>query len=535
MSFLIVDALGCGRGRRLATLDVIGSGPRIIAGVLEKHDLSVRVLPYSVISSNPNVLRKFNFLLVSAMSVDFPAVRRVKGLWDKSSKGLAIVGGPIASDPYDAIVRAGFPLAVIGEGEAVLEELLPYVLEGKLSRDVLSKIRGIAFSTDNSFQVNQLRPVMSRDKLNSYLPSIRAVKEYPNFFACRVYVEVVRGCSNYHRTTYSLLDGRRCVDCDSCRSGSFEERYNCPVDIPPGCGYCSVPSLFGPARSKSMNLIVSEIDGLIKLGVRRIVLSGSDFLDYGRDLLVDPKPLTDPRYPPPNVDMIEELLSSIQDVVMEAKRKVFIGIENVKPCLVSDEVARLLGRYLRGSPVHIGCETGSMKHAYELGRPSSPDEVIRAVRILKRYGLRPYLYFIHGLPGQNLETANATIRVMEKAVSIGVEKITVYRFQPLPMSAFGNFSRAPPAYKDPVSFMIWDTARRLNAKLKKKLVGRVVEAIVVRHVSRRASLIAYPFKHGPVIYVKGFFRVKENLIGKIVKIRVTRVVSDRAVEGVILE
>jgi len=535
MSFLIVDALGCGKGRRLATLDVIGSGPRIIAGVLEKHGFNVRVIHYNTLISNPSVLRDFDFLLVSAMSVDFPAVRRIKSLWDKFSRGLAIIGGPIASDPYDAIVRAGFPLAVIGEGEETLEELLPYILKGELSRDKLSKIKGIAFSVENYFQVNQLRPIMSRDKLNSYFPSVRAVREYPNFFACRVYVEVVRGCSNYYRTTFSLPDGRKCIGCDLCRSGDFEERYNCPVNIPPGCGYCSVPSLFGPARSKSVDLIVNEIDELIKIGVRRIILSGSDFLDYGRDLLVDPKPLTNPRDPPPNIDMIDELLSSIQNVVRGAECKVFIGIENVKPCLVNDDVARILGKYLRDSPVHIGCETGSIKHAYALGRPSSPDEVIRAVKILKRYGLRPYLYFIHGLPGQNLETAKATVAVMEKAVSIGVEKITVYRFQPLPMSAFGNFPRAPPAYKDPVSFMIWDAARKLNEKLKEKLVGKIVEAIVVKPISKKVSLVAYPFRHGPVIYVKVPHEFKESLIGKLVKIKVTRVISDRAVEGEILE
>lgn len=534
MSFLIVDVLGCGKGRRLATLDVIGSGPRIIAGVLEKHGLNVKVIHYSKLMSNPDILREFEFLLVSAMSVDFPAVRRVKSLWDKFSRGLAVIGGPITSDPYDAIIRAGFPIAVIGEGEETLEELIPRIMDGRLSQNSLSKIRGIAFSVNNGFQVNSLRPVLSRDKLNSYFPSIEAVKEYPSFFACRVYVEVVRGCSNYYRTTLSLPDGRKCIGCDLCRSGDLEERYNCPVGIPPGCGYCSVPSLFGPPRSRSIDLIVREIDELIKIGVKRIVLSGSDFLDYGRDLLVEPKPLTDPRNPPPNIDVIEELLSSIKSVIDGAGHKVFIGIENVKPCLVSDEVACILGKYLRNSPVHIGCETGSIRHAYELGRPSSPDEVVRAAKILKRYGLRPYLYFIHGLPGQSLETAKATVRMMEKAASIGVEKITVYRFQPLPMSAFGDFSKAPPAYRDPVSFMIWDAARKINEDLKKRLIGRIVDAIIVRSTSKRASFIAYPFEHGPVIYVNIPEGLGGRLIGKIVKVRIIRVISDRVVEGVIL-
>lgn len=535
MSFLIVDVLGCGRGRRPATLDVIGSGPRTIAGVLEKHDLNVKVVHYSKFISNPSLCAEYDFLLVSAMSVDLPAARKVKSLWDRYSSGPAIIGGPIASDPHDAILKAGFPIAVIGEGEETLEELLPYVMEDKLSANWLSKIRGIAFSMNNSYRVNSLRPIMSRDKLNSYFPSIVAVKGYPNFFACRVYVEVVRGCSNYYRTTFRLPDGRKCIGCNLCRSGSLEDRFNCPVNIPPGCGYCSVPSLFGPSRSRSIDLIVREVEELIKMGVRRIVLSGSDFLDYGRDLLVSPKPLTNPREPPANVDLIDKLLSEIHGVIGKFKRKVFIGIENIKSCLVDERVGQVLGKYLKGSPVHIGCETGSSELSHELGRPSTPSEVIRAVRILKRYGLRPYVYFIHGLPGQSLESANATLKIMREAVLSGVEKITVYRFQPLPMSAFGDFPRAPPAYRDPVSFMIWSAARKINRELKAKWVGRVVEAIAVKPLPGKTSIIAYPLRHGPVIYVKVLGWTEKKLVGKLVRVRITKVISDRAVEGEILE
>ena len=80
MSIIIVDALGAGRGRRLATVDVIGSGPRAVAGVLEKHDLDVNVYPVHVVLSKPELLAKASALFVSAMTVDVPAARKVKAL-----------------------------------------------------------------------------------------------------------------------------------------------------------------------------------------------------------------------------------------------------------------------------------------------------------------------------------------------------------------------------------------------------------------------------------------------------------------------
>ncbi len=535
MRTIIVDALGCGRGRRLATVDVIGCGPRAVAGVLEKHELLVDVFPAFTILSKPRLLEKYDVLFVSAMTVDLPTARKIKSLWDKFSKGPAIIGGPIAADPYDALVRAGFDLAVIGEGEETLEELLPIISSGELLPDSLYRVRGIAFKTSSSVKLNPLRPIMSREKLAQYKHSIRVIRGYPYYRVARVYVEVVRGCSNYYRTTLELPDGRKCNGCGNCRLAPLDQRYYCPQNIPPGCGYCSVPSLFGPSRSRPMDIILDEIEGLIKMGVRRIVLCASDFLDYGRDELVYPDPLTDPVHPPPNLDVLESLLSGIKSIIEKLGFKVFVGIENIKPCLVNEDVAKLLGKYLKNSPVHIGCETGSSMHARALGRPSLPQEVLRAIRLLKVHGLRPYVYFIHGLPGQTMETAKETVKVMNMAVALGAEKITVYRFQPLPMSAFGDFPRAPPAHRDPASYIIWKTANEINSMLKRKMIGEVVEAIVVKSFfTKKKSYIAYPFSHGPVIYIRNRSLAEKHL-NDIVKVRITRVVSDRAVEGEIIE
>ena len=144
------------------------------------------------------------------------------------------------------------------------------------------------------------------------------------------------------------------------------------------------------------------------------------------------------------------------------------------------------------------------------------------------------MYFIHGLPGQTVETAKATVEVIERSAVIGVEKVTVYRFQPLPMSAFGDFPRAPPAYRDPASLMIWIAANRVNSQLKFKLVNKVVDAIVVKSQFKGRRFIAYPFRHGPVMLIRNE-RGAEKFIGKVVRVRITRVVSDRVVECVIVD
>ena len=133
------------------------------------------------------------------------------------------------------------------------------------------------------------------------------------------------------------LTEAECTGCGKCREGGLEERYYCPAGVPPGCGYCSVPSMFGPPKSRSVDGIVGEVGELISLGVRRIVLSAPDFLDYGRDLLVEPQPLTDPRHPEPNRSAIEDLLSWLKGLDAVAQGEVSIMIENIKGILATKE------------------------------------------------------------------------------------------------------------------------------------------------------------------------------------------------------
>ena len=534
MEVLVVDALGAGRGRRVATVDVLGAGPRTVVGVFERHGIYPRIATAAQILTDSSLLDGVSLLLISAMSVDLPSARRLVRLWRRERRGPVLVGGPLASNSYDAITRVGASIAVIGEGEKTLEDLIRLGLgKGELPGDEdLKGIPGIAFSEGGLLRVNRLRPVIPREEYDSFKPSTRVIVDYPLHFASRIYVEVLRGCSNYYRTRISLPDGRRCSGCNKCREGDLGERYDCPASIPPGCGYCSVPSLFGPPRSRSAENVVHEVSGLLERGVRRIVLSAPDFLDYGRDLLVEPEPLTDPRSPAPNYESIEELLSKITEIPAIEEGEAVLMVENLKANLVTEKAAQILGTYLPGSSVNIGCETGSRSHSDLLGRPSWPEEALRAVELLRKRGLKPYVYFIHGLPGQSAETARETVRIIGECVRRGAERVILYRFQPLPMSAFSDLPRPPPAERSELGRMVWEAAREANLKLKRRLVGSRFKVVLASPYGRdRHFTVGYPMLHGPVTLLRG----SHDLVGRVVEVVVKRIISERLIEGSIVK
>jgi radical SAM superfamily enzyme YgiQ (UPF0313 family) len=525
---LIVDALASGRGKRQATRDVIGAGPRSLAGVLEGEGMKPRITVAETLLDGELDLSDFDFLLASGMTTDLQAVRRVTSTWKKASGGPVLVGGPVASEPERSLTKTGADISVIGEGEQTLKELLELGLyRGRLpDPEALKRVRGIAYF-DGVVHFNPLRPAMRRREYDSLEPSTTTIADYPLFRSSRVYVEVLRGCSNYGRARIAV-DTKICDGCRRCDEGNLEERYDCPQGISPGCGYCSVPSLFGPPKSRSADKIVQEVEELLSRGVRRVVLSAPGFLDYGRDLLVEPRPLTDPRHPEPNYQILDELFSKLSDLRGFQDRKASFFIENIKGNLVTERAAEILGRHLEGTPVNVGFETGSMTHTAQLGRASTPEENLKAVLRLKREGLRPYVYFIHGLPGQNPENAHETVETIDRCVASGASRIILYRFQPLPMSAFHGTPRAPPAVKDPIGKSIYKAAQRANRTLKENLVGQTVRVVIAeRYRKNKRFHVAYPLYHGPVVLVEGF----EGSEGSVVDVKIVGVVSDRMVRG----
>ncbi len=526
MRILVADALARGKGVRRVTVDVIGSGPRAVAGLLEARGIHANIVDYEKLLASPRIIMDYDAVFVSIMSTDVEAAVRL--LREKVSRDIPyVVGGPGALS-YEYLLRKGYDLAVIGEAEEVIDAVIDFLVDRDI--DKISRTPGIAYhELGDKIVYTGLAHHPTREKLN-YKHATKSIKTHSYYLFARVYVEIVRGCSNFRRTRLPLPDGRKCIECNLCWTGPLALRMNCPLNIPAGCGYCSVPSLFGPARSRDVEIIVREIRELVDIGVKRITLSAPDILDYGRDFLVEPEPLTDPEYPPPNREALERLFRSIDARVPEwSSGEVVILLENIKANLVDEDTARLLGEYFKDTPVHVGVETGDEKHAISIGRPVSPRRVVDAIRLLSKYGLRPYVYFIYGLPGETRETIVRSIKLMHKLVAAGAEKITAYRFTPLPGTAFEDFNIPRTKGRHPILL----ESKNLNKVVKKRLLGLRIKGVVGGYYRSRklSGVVVYPFHHGPVIIARSKHVLEK---GSVIEVVIDEIISDRLVAGTIV-
>lgn len=527
---VVVDANARGRGSRISTLDVIGVGPRLVVSLLRSYGLYAELLPYEDFIKDVDGAKDFDVMAISYMVSDVRAVKKAIGVWRKVNRdGMVVLGGPGTLD-NSSLAELDFDLAFRGEAETIFNTIFSRCRSLHEVVDIvedLGALPGLVIKLPgNRVLDGGVGPWAPRDSINRVIPDVDGVTRYPFYWASRVYVEVVRGCSNFYRPSLSAM----CPNCNMCRVGPLNSRIRCPMGIPPGCGYCSVPAIHGPPRSRDPHRIVREVEDLIRVGVTRIVLSAPDFLDYGRDLLVE-GPLTDPCSPGPNIDAIDRLLSSLASLTEVAEGTVSISVENVKPCLVTEEAAEVLGRYLSGSVIYIGVESCSDRLLKAVGRPSTHSDSIRAIELLSRHGLRPYVYLMHGLPFEGDDDVRDTINCLDVFEMLNVERVVLYRFTPLPHTAFSSYPKPEPAISNPVKALLYKRVVEFNRAQKYRLLNRSLDVVIASRYSRDPRyLVSYPIKHGPVVLVKASTR----FVGSIATVRIVGVKSDRLVYGEII-
>ncbi|MEM0341905.1 MAG: B12-binding domain-containing radical SAM protein, partial [Desulfurococcus sp.] len=108
-----------------------------------------------------------------------------------------------------------------------------------------------------------------------------------------------------------------------------------------------------------------------------------------------------------------------------------------------------------------------------------------------------------------------TLKTVNELGRAGVEKITLYKYTPLPYTAF---EKIPPEERGVEEWIarLKAAVRRYNTMQKKEILGKHVEAFIIESGGR---VYGYPVKHGPVIFLGRIAR--RGLNGCLVIVEVT--------------
>lgn len=83
--------------------------------------------------------------------------------------------------------------------------------------------------------------------------------------------------------------------------------------------------------------------------------------------------------------------------------------------------------------IKFGVESGSETILKSMGKGISVNQIYNAIRMTYSVGIKVKVFIIHGYPGENMETTQETITMLDN-LSTMIERVSLFRFVPLPGS-----------------------------------------------------------------------------------------------------
>ncbi len=300
----------------------------------------------------------------------------------KEAGSILIAGGYHAiAMPRHTLNKLGFDIAVIGEGEEVLFQLLNALKRTgyKITKDLLN-ITGLAFYLNGEFVFTGFAKVEDFWRFPPYPESVRLISP----------IEISRGC-------------------------------------PFRCYYCQTPYI------KGFRMRHRPIDQIVKYSRR---MKDMRYITPNAFAYGSPGAILKLR-------KLEALLKALQPLRKEGRR-LFYGTfpSEVRPEFVLPETLELLIDYADNRRLAIGAQSGDNGMLKAMHRLHRVEHVQRAVEYMLEYGFEPVVDFIVGLPNENRESQRRSIELMKWIMSKG-GKVRAHYFMPLPGTPWSKCKPSP--------------------------------------------------------------------------------------------
>ncbi len=283
---------------------------------------------------------------------------------------LHLAGGPHASAAPDEVLRAGFDLVAVGEGEETLPALLSRLDAGATIGDV----PGIAWLDGGRLRRSPRAPPVRLDDHPPCAPGARRIGP----------LEITRGCVW-------------------------------------ACRFCQTPFLF---RARFRHRSLAEVRRWVRfhraIAARDLRFLSPSALSYGAE------------GPGCDLDAVEALLAAAREEA-GPERRIFFGSfpSELRPEHVSPRALALIRRFCDNRTVIVGAQSGSERMLAAMGRGHGVTDVERAVALCVEAGFETSVDVMVGLPGEEEDDRAATRGLLERVGARGA-RVHAHAFMPLP-------------------------------------------------------------------------------------------------------
>ncbi|MDD5650618.1 MAG: radical SAM protein [Candidatus Nanoarchaeia archaeon] len=325
-----------------------------LAAVLEENKVNTQILDLSV-SLDPlndlnNKLIMFNpdYVGITFTTPLYNEAKEIADIVKKfNPKIITIAGGVhVTALPQDTLKELNFDIAVLGEGEETLKEII--------DKKPLSKIKGIAYKEKNKIKINPRR-------------------------------ELIKNLDSLPLPAWHLFDLTKYKSSKlTTRNqpvGPIETSRGCVY----GCTYCN-KDIFGRTfRFKSPERVIKEIEHMLKSGFKEIHVWDDNFST--------------------NLERAKKIC----DLIVEKNLKFSWALACGVRCDCIDEEFLLKVKKAGCYAIYLGVETGNPEILKKINKGETLEQIKKAFDMCKKIGIETVAFYMLGLPGETIETMNQTI------------------------------------------------------------------------------------------------------------------------------
>jgi threonylcarbamoyladenosine tRNA methylthiotransferase MtaB len=272
-----------------------------------------------------------------------------------------------------------------------------------------------------------------------------------------------------------------------------------------GCSYCIVPRARGPVRSKLPEHVLQEIEQLLSLGYREIVLTGIHTGFYGKDL--------------DNWD----LLSLFNKILAENKAQYRLRLSSVEPLEVSPELIDLVSSNSRiCRHFHIPLQSGSNRILKDMNRRYSREYYYDLLQGIAAQipGVALTTDVMVGFPGEDDKDFQDSYDLID---SLPFMDLHVFPYSRRPGTRAASMEpQVLPQKKQARSQQLIQLARQKHSNFITSQVGQELTLLVEKQIGEE-DYIGLSDN-----YIEVNFQSPHDLRGELVRVRVEEINDNRA-------
>lgn len=265
------------------------------------------------------------------------------------------------------------------------------------------------------------------------------------------------------------------------------------------CTFCVVPYTRGREKSRPLKHLITDVNDLVKRGVKEITLLGQNVNSYESDCGTDFADLLEVLARDTDIQRIRYTTSHPKDF-------------NEKLCEVMAKYQSKVCEY-----IHLPFQSGNSRILDLMNRGYTREEYLNKIEMIKKFVPNVVLStdIIVGFPGETESDFEDTVSLVEE---IGYETIFAFKYSPRPMTKAAKFEdQLSEEQKSDRLDRLFKAHDRIAMPMAQKYEGQVLQILVESFDASRGNLSGRSTQN-KLTYFPG----NPSLIGSTVPVRITR-------------